>query len=66
MTFSDAGFLGILRVNPQWLKLPMSRTNFHGPKDIRAIEVRLYLDSPPEQTAETYIKLLLKEKKTIL
>ena len=28
--------------NPQWLELPMSRTNFHGPKDVRAIEVRLY------------------------
>ena len=31
-------------INPQWLELPMSRTNFHGPKDVRAIEVRLYLD----------------------
>ena len=30
-------------INPQWLELPMPRTNFHGPKDIRAIEVRLYL-----------------------
>ena len=29
-------------INPQWLKLPMSRTNFHGPKDVRAIEVLLY------------------------
>ena len=29
-------------INPQWLELPMSRTNFHGPKDFRAIEVRLY------------------------
>ena len=29
--------------NPQWLKLPMSRTNFYGPKDVRAIEVRLYM-----------------------
>ena len=28
--------------NPQWLELPMFRTNFHGPKDVRAIEVRLY------------------------
>ena len=26
-------------INPQWLELPMSRMNFHGPKDIRAIEV---------------------------
>ena len=30
-------------INPQWLELPMSRTNFHGPKDVQAIEVRLYL-----------------------
>ena len=28
---------------PQWLELPMSRTNFLGPKDVRAIEVRLYI-----------------------
>ena len=27
--------------NPQWLELPMSRTIFYGPKDVRAIEVRL-------------------------
>ena len=32
-------------INPQWLELPMSRTNFHGPKDVRAIEVRLYFYS---------------------
>ena len=30
-------------INPQWFELPMSRTNFHGHKDIRAIEVRLYV-----------------------
>ena len=30
-------------MNPQWLKPPMSRTIFYGPKDVRAIEVRLYL-----------------------
>ena len=29
-------------INPQWLELPMSRTNFHGPKDVRAIEVWLH------------------------
>ena len=28
-------------INPQWLKLPMSRTNSHGPNDVRAIEVWL-------------------------
>ena len=32
-------------INPQWLELHMSRTNFHGPKDVRAIEVRLYTDT---------------------
>ena len=30
-------------INPQWLQLPMSRTIFYGPKDVRAIEVRLYV-----------------------
>ena len=30
-------------INPQWLELPMSRTIFYGPKDVRAIEVRLYV-----------------------
>ena len=29
-------------INPHWLELPLSRTNFHGPKGVRAIEVRLY------------------------
>ena len=29
-------------INPHWLELPMSRINFHGPKDARAIEVLLY------------------------
>ena len=29
-------------INLHWLELPMSRTNFHGPKEVRAIEVRLY------------------------
>ena len=31
-------------INPQWLELPMSRTIFYSPKDVRAIEVRLYKD----------------------
>ena len=26
----------------QWLELPLSRSNFYGPKDVRANEVRLY------------------------
>ena len=29
-------------INPQWLELPLSRTNVHSPKGVRAIEVRLY------------------------
>ena len=29
--------------NPQWLELPISRTKFYGPKDVRAIKVRLYI-----------------------
>ena len=29
-------------INPHWLELPLSRTNFHGPKGVRAIEVLLY------------------------
>ena len=29
-------------INPQWLELPISRTNFHGPKEAPVIKVRLY------------------------
>ena len=29
-------------INPQWLELPISRTNLCGPKDVRANEVWLY------------------------
>ena len=32
-------------INNQWLELPISRTNFNGPKDLWAIEVRLYMES---------------------
>ena len=38
-----ASWLGTM-INPQWLELPMSRTIFHGPKDVWAIEVWLYYD----------------------
>ena len=31
-------------INLDWLELPMARTIFHGPKGVRAIEVRLYMD----------------------
>ena len=30
-------------INPQWLKLLISRTNFHGPKDVWAREVTSYI-----------------------
>ena len=30
-------------INPQWLEQPIYRTIFHGPKAVRAIEVRLYI-----------------------
>ena len=30
-------------INPHWLELPMSQINFHGPTDVRAIEVLLYV-----------------------
>ena len=30
-------------INPKWLKLRMSRTILLGPKDVKAIEVRLYM-----------------------
>ena len=35
-----ASWPGIM-INPYWLELPMSRIIFYGPKDVRAIEVRL-------------------------
>ena len=39
-----ASWPGVM-INSPWLKLPMSRTNLHGPKDIRVIEVQQYLRS---------------------
>ena len=36
-------------VNLRWLELPMARTIFHGPKGVRAIEVRLYLAGIPHR-----------------
>ena len=30
-------------IDPQWFEPPMSRASFHGPKDVRTIEVRLYI-----------------------
>ena len=30
-------------INPQWLELFMSRTNLQNPKDVRVIEIQLYV-----------------------
>ena len=30
-------------ITPQCLELPISRTHYHGPKDVRAIEIRKYV-----------------------
>ena len=38
-------------INLHWLELPMARTIFHGPKGVRAIEVRLYVYSRKAQFA---------------
>ena len=37
----------------QWLELPISRSSFHGPKDVRAIEVRLYDTQKMPQSRRT-------------
>ena len=47
-------------INPQWLELPISRTNFHGLKEVRAIELRLYC----EQWYEEEMQKKKKKKKT--
>ena len=38
-------------INLHWLELPMARTILHGPKGVRAIEVRLYGDKQKEHQA---------------
>ena len=30
-------------IYPQWIELPISRTKFNGPKNVRTIEVRMYI-----------------------
>ena len=39
-------------IDPQWLELPISRTNFHGLKQFRAIEVWLYVEHRPTLFAQ--------------
>ena len=46
-------------ITSQWLELPMSRTNFHGPKVVRAIEVHLYFELFI-LTAGVYVKSLVE------
>ena len=41
-------------INPQWLELPVSRTNFHSPKDVRAIEVPLYMLRITQKAVQIY------------
>ena len=33
-------------INTYYLELPLSRTSFHGSKDVPAIEIRLYVAGP--------------------
>ena len=49
-------------INPQWLELPLSRINFHGPKDVRAIEVLLYiiLTNPCSRSRSNAVELQQK------
>ena len=42
-------------INFQWLELSVSRTNVHGRKDVRAIEVRLYLNTDSKRTNFTNV-----------
>ena len=37
VSFEQLGQLDLM-INPQWLKLTMSRTNFHGPKDVAPLK----------------------------
>ena len=47
-------------INPQWLELPMSRTIFQGPKNVRAIEIQLYRLTGPEYIyAQLFIMLII-------
>ena len=48
-------------INPQWLELPMSRTNFHDHKNVRANEIRLHFNitisklNMAKQTAYSFV-----------
>ena len=48
-------------INLHLLELPMARTIFHGPKGVRAIEVRLYFSSrSPLYYLWMFVKLLIE------
>ena len=49
-------------INPQWLKLPISRINLHGPKDVRAI-LRFILNNSLRKHAYSNILEILPLKK---
>ena len=51
--------LSVVMINPQWLELPMSRTNLHGPKDVRVIEVFLCMKYASSVHAKKSPKLTL-------
>ena len=44
-------------INPQRLELPMSWTNFNGPNDVQAIEIRLYSYTKSAPNILTLLKL---------
>ena len=57
-------------INFLWLELPTSRINFHGPKDVQAIEVLLYLKNVSkevmrnnDQTNATYELIDARKRK---
>ena len=45
-------------INPQWLEQPVSRTNFQGFMDARAIEVRMYSCMKAQEILNTKNPLL--------
>ena len=62
----DTKYFAILSgtmINHQWLELPISRISYHGPKDFRAIEVRVYLSiylSMRRYRCQDWLPLILK------
>ena len=42
-------------INPQWLELLMSQTIFYGPKDVGAIDLRLYFVTEFTYTVSKFV-----------